>query len=182
MFYTTPQQDLIMKVLEQTGVLCSEHVLRLLRGSDPRAEPWQAEKQLRQLRYMGKLVFRDEKTISLPERATEDPAMLTAISVMLDISENAPISVSTKRMPYLLTFLASMGPKKDHLTGYGILPVPEGGEQQAVLMAQASDLPHIPVFLLTDEQQQKVISFPRRYYLALCWSGRLRYREGGGAG
>lgn len=182
MFYTTPQQDLIMQVLEQTGVLRTEHVLRLLRGGDPKAEPWQAEKQLRQLRYMGKLVFRDEKTISLPERPAEDPATLTAVSAMLDISENAPTSVSTKRKPYLLTFLALMGPKKDRLTGFGVLPVPEGGEQQAMLMAQASDLPHIPVFLLSGEQQQKTISFPHRCYLALYRGGRLRYREGGGAG
>ena len=182
MFYTTTEQNLIMQILEQTGWMRTEHVLRLMQGKDPKAELWQAEKSLRQLRYMGKLVFQDGGAVSLPYLPAADPVMLDAVTVMLDIADGAPNAVSSTKKPYLLTFLALMGPKKDRLTGFGILPVPDGEERQALLLAHSSDLPHVPVFLLSHEQQQKEISLPSRHYFALCREGRFQYREGGGAG
>jgi len=182
MFYTTPEQDLIMQVLQQTGRLRTDQVLRLMRGKYPKAEPRHAEKNLRQLRYMGKLIFQDDGTVSLPYSPAVDDFMLDAVSVMLDVADGAPSAVSAAKKPYLLSFLALMGPNKDRLTGFGILPVPDGEEKQALLLAQSSDLPHVPVFLLAGEHQQKLLTLSRRHYFALRRDGRFQYREGGGAG
>ena len=88
MFFTTPDQNLIMSVLEQTACLQVKQVHRLLQGKNPYISVTYTEKMLRQLRYMGRLIFISNEIIALPDMQNIDFSVVKAVSVMLDISDN----------------------------------------------------------------------------------------------
>ena len=182
MFFTTPDQNLIMSVLEQTACLQVKQVHRLLQGKNPYISVTYTEKMLRQLRYMGRLIFISNEIIALPDMQNIDFSVVKAVSVMLDISDNCPMAISTTQKPYDLSFLVSLEQPKEYFNWFGIISVPIGWEQKASTLISGFNLPHIPIFLLEAIEQQNLIACKKRHYLAVEVDGRFQYRKGGGQG
>lgn len=180
--YLTEDQWQILAVLKETRCLRPNQALRLLRAGGAQKTKPQVNAALRQLRYMGELIFLSESVVALPECRGQEPDgdMLDAVDVMLDLTGERLEGVAAHRAPFLLRFLATR--KDGRLASFALLAVESGREAESVALAENADGDHrAVVFLLRDIEQRGKLRTALPHYFAIRENGRFRYFKGGEA-
>jgi len=91
---------------------------------------------LRQLRYLGKIIFLEGDVVSLPYYDGYDSEMLSAIDIMLDLTEKNILTLDTDK-PFKLSFVTEF---EEDICSYAIMPVPAGMEKRLAAEVAATNI------------------------------------------
>jgi hypothetical protein len=190
----TRDQQKLFDVIRHTGYLTAIHARRLLDKSVPVGSTGPVERAvhsgyplrvLGQLQYLQKIRLNRGDVACLPHLVDSpvDHDMLSAIDVMLDLSGNAPVAVSSRKPPFKLCFLSQCG---DRLGSYGIVAAPSGDERRVCLMLDeyakdgaGNDLDsRTVVFVLRDPGLREAFNTSLPHYFAVFDAGKYRYFKG----
>jgi hypothetical protein len=174
-FVTTPDQDRVYRVLEQTGWMTVLQARRVLRVSSSTVPEEYARRVLKQLRYLQKARPVTDDIFVLPRLAGKpvDTDMLAAADVMLDLTGDSLLALSSKKPPFKLCFLSGHG---DTVTSYGIVSVREGEERQVnFLLEGMPDEKRTVIFLIHYPEQQALFRTILPHYFAVFDGGKRRY-------
>jgi hypothetical protein len=112
-----------------------------------------------------------------------DCDLLSAIDVMLDLSGNTPIVVSSKKPPFKLCFLSQRG---DRLGSYGVITASPGDERRVCLMLDeyARDSAgngldsRTAIFILRNPDRRNMFTTSLPHCFAVFDAGKYRYFKG----
>ncbi len=160
----------------------------LLNKLEDRKTEWHSENCLKQLQHMNRITWsakaEDVFTLPLFYNSPVDNDMLSAIDIMLDLTDTRVLKVSAPGPPFKLRFLTE---RKDRLNGYVIASVLPGGETRAAALinesAQYSDrlpLGITVIILLPDMSLAKTMRLNVPHYFAIRGTNGYRYFEPGG--
>ena len=162
--FLTDDQRYLLSVLDRTACMRVRQAAALLRLLNGRESQRYTESALRQLRYLGKIIFQGDDVISLPYHNSYDVDTLSAIDVMLDMTERRLLAVAVKA-PFTLCFLTERG---DSARGFAVMTVPSGKEARSALLAESAPAgQRTVIFLLSDIEQRELIRFPAPHYFAV---------------
>lgn len=149
------QQQYVLKVLDDLGTIQQSQLTALVATKFCTRRPDIAEPltsaMLRQLRYGNFPLHIEDDRISLP-KARSDPLLIEAISVMLELSENAPLDFSAWHKSVVLRF--SVGGKKISLFAVlsaevfsdPLIPPPQISPTERVIFLQTGgDIPRVAI-------------------------------------
>lgn len=107
MMLVTNQQKLALEVLESLGGVRIDQLAAFLRpvfcAERPDIAPRLAAALIRQMRLRNMELCEEDDLVYLPKRKPE-PALLEAVDVMLELSDEAPVNYRLGRHPILLHF------------------------------------------------------------------------------
>jgi hypothetical protein len=177
MFIITPEQDALLRVLDETRYLTAAQALRILQLVSETATPSLAAHVLNQLRYMQKVFWKSETVVTLPHLSDKpiDADMLSAVDVMLDLSDGRLLTISSKKPPFKLCFLTERGGK---LGSYGVVAAPPGGERAISQTLADMEAERTVIFLLSDTARQPLFKITQQHYFAIPDNGKYRYFRG----
>lgn len=177
----TEDQRYFMSILRETGFVCPDQVLPLIRILAPQKEASHAEAMLRRLRYLGQLVRSDDGLVCLPELRSSAPNRdtLLALDIMLALT---PAQVFQVRIqpPYTLCFTLQRADGR--LDRFVVMPVPMGHEGRISQLLQAEPGQYVFLLFLEDSAQHRQIRLTRNHFFVLRQGGSLRFYKGGEAG
>jgi hypothetical protein len=177
-------QNRLLDIIRRTGYLTTIHAYRLLDKPAPTGQSASSDypaRVLKQLQHMQKIRLNANGAACLPHLADMpvDYDMLSTIDVMLDLSGNDPIAVSSKKPPFKLCFLSQRG---DRLGSYGVVIAQPGDERRVCcsLGGCVSDIfdSRTVVFVLRNPRQRDMFKTPLPHYFAVFDAGKYRYFRG----
>jgi len=175
-YLMTNVQEYLLSVLEQTICMKTNQAGRLINIAGLQKSGPHINSILRQLRYLGKIIFFGNDIISLPYHGYYDSEMLAAIDIMLDMTEKNILAVNTNQ-PFKLCFLTEL---ENGIGNFAILPVPAGMEKGlAALVAETNAEKKTVIFLLADIRQKALLNLKTPHYFAIRdEAGEFRYFKG----
>jgi len=144
----------------------------------PKVPEEYARRILKQLRYLQRARPVTEDIYMLPRLDNKplDNDMLTVVDVMLDLTGDSLLGVSSKKPPFKLTFLSGHG---DTVTSYGIISAREGEEHQVNFLLEGMPAEkRIVIFVLKCPELQALFRTTLPHYFALFEGGKRRYFKG----
>jgi len=176
MRYTiTPDQKYILSILKETKAMRKSQAFTLLHKlSDSKDESY-ILRCLDQLRHMRKIVWQSEDLFTLSQlwAVPADAEVLSAIDIMLDLTEIRIPAISSSTRPYTLCFLSE---QHDGIGDYAVIAVHPGEE-----VTITTNLRHINndsttiVFLLQNISQAKQIQTSLTHFFATYADGNYHY-------
>jgi len=179
MFMITSDQEYILSILNKTRFMRVDQVCRLLKLlAEEKVEKY-AVSLLKQLKHMQKIVWINEKTFALPSLYNEsiDEDMLSAIDIMIDLTDYKILSISANNPPYKLCFFTE---SEDDLSNYAVIVVAPGTETRVTTSLYATDSENRTIiFILSDFSQKDKIKTTLPHFFAIYGTGQYRYFKGG---
>ena len=180
MFITTPEQDYLLSILKTTKVMRRSQTLTLLQKLDHGKTEQFVARCLEQLRHIRKIVWLTDDLFTLPllQKSPVDESMLSAIDIMLDLTEVRVDALSASAQPYKLCFLAQ---QQNDIGNYAIIVAPPGSEAVITASLRSSDDDgRTVIFLVSTLSQAEGIKTSLPHFFAISDGGKYRYYSGGG--
>jgi hypothetical protein len=184
----TRNQQKLLDIIRCTGYLATIHAYRLLDKPDAGeretggfASSDYPVRVLWQLQNLQKIRLNADGVACMPHLVDSpvDHDMLNAIDIMLDLSANAPLSVSSKKPPFKLCFLSQRG---DKLGSYGVVTAQAGDERRVCRAINETGDNGLEsrtvIFILSDPEQRDLYSTSLPHYFAISSYGKYRYFKG----
>jgi len=134
---------------------------------------------LNQLRHIQKITWITDTVFTLPFLYNKpiDECMLSAMDIMLDLTESRITALTTNNPPYKLCFFTG---QENHLNSYAVIVVAPGSETTVTAsLCNANAKDFTVIFILSDFAQKDNIKTPLPHFFAILDNGRYRYFEGG---
>jgi hypothetical protein len=179
-FMTTPDQDYILTILKETKSMRKSQALALLNKLDIENDALYLARLLEQLRHMRKITWLTGGLFTLKPlwSVPADAEMLSAIDIMLDLTDIRVQTVTARTAPYKLCFLSE---QKDGIGNYAVCVLHPGTEAAISAMLHSSGYKErTVVFLLSALSQAEKIKTPLPHFFAIFDGGRYKYFSGGG--
>jgi len=162
--FLTNDQNYLLSILEHTICMKTDQAARLINMGGQQKNESYFNSCLRQLRYLGKIIFVRGNIISLPYHGYYDIEMLDVIDVMLDMAEKSILAVNTNK-PFKLCFLTEL---ENGIGNFAVLPVPQGKEKRlAIEISEANAEKKTVIFLLSDIKQKDLLNLSTPHYFAI---------------
>lgn len=180
MFTVTQEQEYILSILHKTKVMRKEQAVKLLRIADFKRNAEYTTRCLEQLRHIRKIKWVSSDVFTLPILYMEpiDEEMLSAVDIMLDLTDSKILALSASKPPYKLCFVNG---SEDSFGSYAVIVVPHGSETMITASLYGAESNNRTViFLLSDSSQKERIKTALPHFFAIHDSGKYRYFKGGG--
>jgi len=174
MFTTTPDQKYLLSVLDATKTMRRDQAARLLAKLRGEHDEAYAARCLWQLRHIRKIAWKTGGVFSTPMLSNEptDGDMLSAIDVMLDLTDRRVLSASQGPAPYKLRFLSERG---NGLGQFAVVVFNAGAERSVAAALPTAPDGHAVIFLLPDLSHKARVKTSLPHYFAIRDGSRLRY-------
>lgn len=180
MFTVSREQEYILSILHKTKFMRKVHAIKLLSMTDIKRNVDYTVRCLEQLRHIRKIKWVTSDVFTLPILYMEpvDEEMLSAVDIMLDMTDSKILALSASKPPYKLCFVNG---SEDNFGSYAVIVVPHGSEAMitASLYGAESDTRTV-IFLLSGSSQKERIKTALPHFFAIHDSGKYRYFKGGG--
>lgn len=177
--FITPDQEYILSILQKTKVMRGDQAYRLLNKLDGSKNDQYAARCLEQLRYIRKIARKSDGVFTLPilGNVPADEEMLSAMDIMLDLTDFKILELSAGKPPYKLCFLTE---QDNSMGSYAVVTVPPGHEASVSASLSFSD-PESPtvIFLLSELSQKDGVKTALPHYFTVKDGGKYRYFGGG---
>lgn len=180
MFTTTQDQDYILSILRETTVMRESQALELLRKLDGGNDDRYVTRCLEQLRHMRKIDLLPDGLFTLKSRwgMPVDEEMLSAIDIMLDLTDIKVHAASAPAAHYKLCFVSE---HREGIGSYAVSIVRPGTEAVATaLLHNSAHEGRIVIFLLSSLSQAGAIKAVTPHFFAMPCNGGYTYFSGGG--
>ena len=178
-FTTTPDQDYILSILKETKAMRKSQALALLSKLDGGNDERYIDRCLSQLRHMRKIVWLSDEvfTLSLLWATPANAEMLSAVDIMLDLTDIRVHALSASTAHYMLCFVSQ---QKDGVGNYAVINVRPGTEASISesLKNTAPDRCTV-IFLLSALSQAEKIQTSMPHFFAISENGMYHYFSGG---
>ena len=174
MFTVTPDQKYILSVLDATKIMRKSQVVKLLSKLGAGYTEDYALRCLLQLKYIRKVAWKTDDVLAVPMMFNEpiDEDMLSAIDVMLDLTDKQILSVAAGPEPYKLRFLSA---GDEGAKGFAVIAFNTGTASK--IKTSIPDAPdgHTIIFLLSHMHQSDRVKTTLPHYYAVRDGGKYRY-------
>ena len=176
MRYTlTQDQEYILSVLKETKSMRKSQAFSLLNKLDSEKQESYAARCLNQLRHMRKIAWQTDELFTLSPlwAVSADAEMLSAIDIMLDLTDIKIHALSASTQPFKLCFLS----EQNRGSGNYAVTVVRPGTEVSINYALRSihgDI-HTVIFLLQNISQAKEIQTSLPHFFALFDNGKYHY-------
>jgi hypothetical protein len=178
MFTITPTLEYVLSVLDATKVMRKEQAFKLLKKFDAGKTEEHLIRDLRQLKHIQKIVWKSDDVLTTPLLFNEptDEEMLSAIDIMLDLTDRRILSISRGPAPYTLRFVSEY---RDRVKAFAVIIVNARSERSIkALLPGGSDECTI-IFVISSLSQKDRIKTSLQHFFAVRDGGRYRYYRKG---
>lgn len=174
MFTVTQDQKYVISILDATKMMRKGQAVRLLSKLGAEYTDDYALRCLLQLKYIRKIAWKTDDLFAVPMMFNEpiDEDMLSAVDVMLDLTEKRILSIAAGPEPYKLRFLSASDKGSK---GFAVIALNAGIESRMKSLLAEAPEGYTIIFLLSNILQKDRVETSLPHYFAIRDGGKYRY-------